>query len=203
MAPVSHSGYALHRPPEAFNHHSGALHRPHGGIQPNRMWGETHRASRRTTLLRYFPDLHFGQWSDGPLCGSSWTSAPRGYPMAPPPQPRRRTRYSQPWSESVGAPHRMTTVTNSFVRCSVSFRTQLGQPCVELDAVRNVALQHKQCNQRFHHRNHQCSPSARCLVRRVEKWEHSSPARAGASRRTPTIMLQVLREQERTLERDS
>jgi len=63
--------------------------------------------------------------SDGPLCGSSWTSAPRGYPMALPPHLRRRARYSQSWSESVGLPHRTMTVTSIFVRCSVSFRTQL------------------------------------------------------------------------------
>ena len=31
-------------------------------VQPG-LWSETHRALRRTTLLRYFPDLHFGQWS--------------------------------------------------------------------------------------------------------------------------------------------
>jgi len=63
--------------------------------------------------------------SDGPPCGSSRTSAPRGYPMALPPHLRRRARYSQFWSESVGLPHRAMTVTSSFVRSSVSFRTQL------------------------------------------------------------------------------
>ena len=26
------------------------------------LWGESHRESRRTTLLRYFPDLCFGHW---------------------------------------------------------------------------------------------------------------------------------------------
>ena len=31
------------------------------------LWGDSHRESRRTTLLRYFPDLCFGHWESAPF----------------------------------------------------------------------------------------------------------------------------------------
>ena len=58
----------IHSPTADVRHdHPGQIYNHHGserGIQSDRIVGDSHKESRRTTILRYFPDLYYGHWSD-------------------------------------------------------------------------------------------------------------------------------------------